>query len=49
MNEEKKEIKTTKKPKKSKVKIKNYNLDKYEYMDILCSNSAHPEDALKRH
>ncbi len=36
------------KPKKSKVKIKNYNLDKYEYMDILLSNSAHPEDALKR-
>ena len=43
-----KNTKPPKKPKKSKVKIKNYNLDKYEYMDILCSNSAHPEDAFKR-
>ena len=48
MNNDKKEIKKTHKPKKSKVKIKNYNLDKYEYMDILCSNSAHPEDAFKK-
>ena len=49
MEKENKDIKKPRKQKKSKVKIKNYNLDKYEYMDILCSNSAHPEDAFKRH
>jgi len=45
--EKDKEVKKPHKKKKSKVKIKNYNLDKYEFMDILLSNSAHPNDSFK--
>lgn len=39
-----------KKKKKFKIDIKNMgvNIDKNEYYEIICSNSAHPEDTFKR-
>jgi len=40
-----------KKKKKFKIDIKNMgvNIDKNEYYEIICSNSAHPEDSFKRY
>ncbi len=39
-----------KKKKKFTIDTKNMgvNIDKNEYYEIICSNSAHPEDAFKR-
>lgn len=40
-----------KKKKKFKIDIKKMgvNIDKNEYYEIICSNSAHPEDAFKKY
>ena len=38
----------TKKTKKVNIKNMGVNIDKNEYYEIICSNSAHPEDAFKR-
>lgn len=42
--------KKIKKKKKFKIDTKNMgvNIDKNEYYEIICSNSAHPEDAYKK-
>ena len=46
--EEKKEIKKKKKKRKPVNQVK-YNLDKYEFSEIILSNSNHPEDSLKNY
>lgn len=40
-----------KKKKKFKIDIKKMgvNIDKNEYYEIICSNSAHPEDSFKKY
>ena len=42
--EDKKEVKKSKKKPLNSVK---YNLDKYEFSEIILSNSNHPEDSLR--
>ncbi|MBR2525688.1 hypothetical protein IKE67_04410 [bacterium] len=43
--------KKIKKKKKFKIDTKNMgvNIDKNEYYEIICSNSAHPEDTYKKY
>jgi hypothetical protein len=45
------ESKNKKKKKKFKIDTKNMgvNIDKNEYYEIICSNSAHPEDTYKKY
>ena len=43
--------KKPKKKKKFKIDTKNMgvNIDKNEYYEIICSNSAHPEDSFRKY
>ena len=46
--DKKSNLQNQKNKKKPNIKNMGVDIDKNEYYEIICSNSAHPEDAFKR-